>query len=369
MLNSSDEQYRGIYFFGMFCSHLILPNIRHLIFFFICYFSTTTCKTTWKNIILKGEIKLNYLPHSTKFILRSRKQLYQLKVKTTIDTTFTWLTREDFWTLLLPGLHWTECYFQRCEQRDCGVEFQPVCLCVGRATSPSRRATLSPRAAPRGWWIPRSQSEPSAPSTRPPFSEWTFPLLPPSHPTPPDPWASPCPTHLPSSPLSCAFHCDTLGRTPTPPCYPPLPSQPPPAFPAENYTAFPTLVQHFQKIYINTTFKLSNLLLLATFFFLVYFVCLSNAVHTAFPFTITSHYWLTVISSLYLLHFFPPRCFSCSIRRRPRWGFSLWSFNRWLFGVLRKSESLRPKVSRSAHPLPGRTCSLGTAAVREVLVL
>lgn len=89
-----------------------------------------------------------------------------------------------------------------------------MCLCVGRATSPSRRATLSPRAAPHGWWIPRSQSEPSAPSMRPPFSEWTFPLPPSSHPTPHDPWASPCLTHLPSSPLWCAFHCDTLGRTP-----------------------------------------------------------------------------------------------------------------------------------------------------------
>lgn len=191
------------------------------------------------------------------------------------------------------------------------------------------------------------------------------PALIPPHPTRPVGLALPhSPSFLPPVVCLSLWHSG-----PDPPCSPPLPSQPPPAFPAENYTAFPTLAQHFPKIYINTTFKLSNLLLLTPFFFLVYFVCLSNAVHSAFPFTITSHYWLTVISSLYLLHFFPPRCFSCSIRRRPRWGFSLWSFNRWLFRVLRKSESLRPKVSRSAHPLPGRTCSLGTAAVRELLVL
>lgn len=204
MLNSGDEQYRGIYFFGMFYSHLILPNIRHLTFFFYL-FTSLQLLVTWKNSILKGEIKLNYSPHSTKFILRIQKAIISIKSKTTIDTTFTWLTREDFWTLSLPGLHWTECYFQRCEQRDCGVEFQPVCLCVGRATSPSRRATLSPRAAPRGWWIPRSQSEPSAPSMRPPFSEWTFPLPPPSHPTLTRPvgLASPCLTHLPPPPVVC----------------------------------------------------------------------------------------------------------------------------------------------------------------------
>lgn len=245
MLNSNDEQETGIYLFRIFCSHLILPNIRHLLY--------------------------SYLRHEKNVFW---KQWYQLKVKPLltppspdsperISEPFHLLSSTEQNVIISKDVSsaTVETSFSQCVFVSAGRHRRAG----GRLSVPGQRHVAG---GSQGVKANHQHQVWDHHFLRGPFLSCPHPTQP-DH-TRPHPWASPCLTPLSSSPLSCAFHCDTLGRTP-------------PAlrlFPLTHRLRFQLKTTPYSRLWLNTfqkyvlpDLKLSNLLLLATFF-LPSFLCM-----------------------------------------------------------------------------------------------